>query len=318
MPDIAFFEVFKEEEIALKRYLPKNIQSSFSEKTIQAARLKKTPASLISIRTQSKIPAVWEKDLRGVLTRSSGYDHVFSLARRISCGYLPNYCVRAVAEQAMLMTMALLRRLPLQTKQFSDFHRSGMTGKELLDGKLFVLGVGRIGSEVVALARKMGMKVKGLDIVRRVKDLEYVSLADGLIWAETVICCLPLTEKTRGLADKKVFPRSAKDIVLVNVGRGEITPLADMKKLLDSGVLGGLGLDVYEDEPALAENLRQHKATHQTKLIFELKARDNVLFTPHNAFNTEQAVERKAKESVAAFNHFLTKQTFPDLVVPED
>ena len=316
MPDIAFFEVFQEEAAVLKRFLPKTLCATFSEKTIQAANPKKVPAGLISIRTQSVIPAAWEKDLQGVLTRSSGYDHLSRLARRIPCGYLPNYCVRAVAEQAILLALALMRRLPLQMKQMAAFQRSGMTGRELLNKKLFVLGVGRIGSEVVTLARGMGMHVRGADLVPRSKDLDYVSLAAGLNWAEMVICCLPLTQATQGMLNKKAFPSGAQGIVLVNVGRGEVTPLADMKKLLDSGVLAGLGLDVYEDEPVLAETLRQKNATRLSKLIFELKARDNVIFTPHNAFNTQEAVERKVKESIAAVNYFLAKKTFPDLVAP--
>ena len=159
--DVMFYEVFEEEEKLLRRYLPRRIKAGFTRKTIQGKGSRRAPASLISIRTQSVIPPAWAKSLLGILTRSTGYDHLREYrirhAPQMSCGYLPLYCARSVAEHAILVMMALLRRLKKQMKQFNRFHRDGLTGGECLGRCLLVIGVGHIGQEVVKLARGVGM-----------------------------------------------------------------------------------------------------------------------------------------------------------------
>ena len=108
--------------------------------------------------------------------------------------------------------------------------------------------------------------------------------------------------------------KAKRGTIFVNISRGEISPVRDLRKLIDEGVLGGLGLDIYEDEAILAEYLRSGKKgslkeTNQD--ILSLREKDHVIFTPHNAFNTREALERKAKQSAEAIVHFLKEKTFP-------
>jgi D-lactate dehydrogenase len=92
--------------------------------------------------------------------------------------------------------------------------------------------------------------------------------------------------------------------VFVNIGRGEFTPTEDMVMLLDEGHLGGLALDVYENESTLAVALRSGKSG------FPLLGRPNVILTPHNAFNTAEAVDRKARQTIQQIDHFLMHNWF--------
>jgi phosphoglycerate dehydrogenase-like enzyme len=79
----------------------------------------------------------------------------------------------------MLLMMALLRKLPRQIEQFSHFERNGLTGAECLNKNLLVVGVGRIGSEIVRIGQGLGMNVTGVDIVRRfVKQADFYRLTD--------------------------------------------------------------------------------------------------------------------------------------------
>ena len=79
---------------------------------------------------------------------------------------------RAVAEQAILLVMALLRKLPQQTQQFPRFHRDGLTGHECAGKKLLVVGVGNIGSEVVRIGQALGMAVgNALEVAEAVQTL---------------------------------------------------------------------------------------------------------------------------------------------------
>lgn len=318
MRDVMFYEAFKEEEAALKKFLPKNIKAGFTSKTIQELADKNASAPVISIRTQSKIPPAWAaQGLKGVLTRSTGYDHLLEYQKKINskiaCGYLGDYCARAVAEQAILMMLVLLRRLKRQMKNFNRFNRDGITGGECQGRRLLVVGVGNIGREIVDLGRGLRMKVKGVDIQKTVKGLDYVALTKGIAWADVVICALPLTEKTRGMLNYSQLKKAPAGFVFVNISRGEVSPLADLAKLLKTGACAGFGFDVFEKEAELAVSLRNNKKSAEPAVnaALSLRTNENVVFTPHNAFNTWEAVERKSRLSAESVRFFLDRKEFP-------
>src|SRR6266850_2158001 len=156
--DVHFYEAFEEETAALRRHLPASVRADFTWKTIQEASDVEPPAPLFSIRTQSIIPVEWVGKVKGIVSRTTGYDHL--VGQRIPCGYLPHYCSRAVAEQAILLVMVMLRKLPQQVAQFPKFHRDGLTGQECAGKRLLVVGVGNIGAEVVKIAQALGMETK--------------------------------------------------------------------------------------------------------------------------------------------------------------
>lgn len=318
---VIFYEVFEEEKAALKKFLPKDVSAEFTRETIQERGKRMPPAPLISVRTQSLIPLGWAPHLQGILTRSQGYDHLIRFRRKVktkvSCGYLGNYCARAVAEHAILAAMALLRKFKKQERSFETFSRDGLTGRECQGKRALVIGVGHIGSQIAAIAKGLGMTVKGVDIVRTSKGLEYVSLKEGMAWADIVFCAASLTEKTDGMLHYRVFKKARQGLIFVNVSRGEISPAEDLSRLILEDFLGGVSLDVYDDEEALAHYLRgsRKKNNCRIRLMMKLTGRDNVLLTPHNAFNTQEALEEKARLSAEAVTCFLKNGKFP-LSVP--
>lgn len=317
MIDVMFYEAFAEEEQEIKKILPGDVRAGFTPQTIQEKGDSELPASVISVRTQSRIPLEWAKESKGILTRSQGYDHILAFRRKADgaaqCGFLGNYCARAVAEQAILMMMALLRKLKKQEKNFFAFSRDGLTGYECQGRKVLVVGVGNIGREIVEIARGLKMQVKGVDIVPTLGDLDYVSLPEGIGWAEVVICALSLTEQTEGMLDYHAFGKAKPGLVFVNIARGEISPIEGLKRLLDEEKISGIGLDVYPQEGLLAESLRAKKRaeTPQAQLIIELAESEKVIFTPHNAFNTKEALARKAALTVKSVVACLSDGTFP-------
>ncbi len=318
MFDVVFYEAFQEEQTALKRFLPASVRARYLSKTIQECREKTPPSRLVSIRTQSRVPTGWVAHLDGILTRSQGYDHFVSCrsasGASVRCGYIKEYCSRAVAEHAVFVAAALLRRFKKQLTAFERFCRDGLTGLECRGRRALVVGVGNIGAEIVTVARGLGMAVKGVDPRRGLKGLDYVALAEGLPWADVIFCACPLTEKTRAMLDHRALCRARKGTVFVNIGRGEVSPTKDLARLLSEGILGGVGLDVFEEEHVLANELRARRTDANVRRILKLKDNDNVIFTPHNAFNTQEALETKARLSAEAIKHFLRRGTFPDLV----
>lgn len=315
MHDVFFFEAFQEEQLLLRQYLPDGIRAGFTGLTIQEHGAHVPPATLISTRTQSRVPEDWQGSLRGLLSRSTGYDHVLELLRRPGpgpvCGYLPEYCTRAVAEQALLLWMALLRRLPRQIACMDTFTRDGLTGAECSGRTLHVAGVGRIGSKITAIGCGLGMQVIGTDLVERHPEVDYVPLSVGLARADIIVCAMNLTARNAGIFNRATLGQARCGAIFVNIARGELSPAVDLLHLLDSGVLGGVGLDVHEHEGDLAASLRSGRHYSDAVRVTEnLRTRANVILTPHNAFNTVEALQRKARQSCEQVERFLANGTF--------
>lgn len=315
--DVYFYEAFAEEEAALRAALPGGLRAGFSDRTVQAAAQEHPPAPLLSIRTQSLIPAEWAPELRGVLARTTGYDHLLawrdSLKQQfhppLAC--LPEYCSRAVAEQAALLWMALLRRLPQQLRQWPVFDRDGLTGGECEGRTLLVAGVGRIGHEVSRIGTGLGMTVLGHDVVERHHDVRYVAWDEGVARADVIVAAMNLTDRNVHFFRQATLAKARAGCLLVNVARGELVRTEDLPGLLQAGVLGGVALDVFEQEPLVADALRGIvPPPPPVSLLRELAAHPRVLLTPHNAFNTEEAVARKSGLAAEQVLHFLREGRF--------
>jgi D-lactate dehydrogenase len=315
----AFFEAFDEEERLLKKLLPKEMECFFTWKTIQEAALDEPPAPIVSVRTQSLIPIDWADGIDALITRSTGYDHITAYraesGKEIKATFLPDYAGRAVAEQAMLLWTALLRKLEIQRASFDTFHRDGLTGRELVGRKLTVLGIGRIGSQIVDIATGLKMDVAGVDIsAREIGGLKYVGLEKGVERAEILVCALPLTRETRGMLNYNLLRKMPQNAIFINIARGEISPAKDILALLKEKRLAAAALDVYDHEKELASVLRDgthsaeiadQTARESVEAVLEMRTRSDVILTPHNAFNTRESVERKAMHTVENLMHYL-------------
>ena len=316
MNDLFFYEAFDEEKELLSSLLGNQLTYGFTSKSIQDGGHSVPPARLISIRTQSVTPPAWADQLDGILSRSTGFDHLVAYSKLIKkplpLGYLEEYASRAVAEHAIMVTMALMRRLPQQLRQFPTFHRDGLTGMECEGKNLLVVGVGRIGREIVAIGKGLGFAVKGLDIVPDKPEVEYLSKEEGVPWAHVIINSMDLTPENRGYFNEPLFRAARRGVFFVNVARGEHSPFADLQRALDQGILAGVGLDVFENEGAVGSALRNRGAeqTETAAAIDRLLAYPNVLFTPHNAFNSHEALRGKAALTVEQIKHFLKHRDF--------
>ncbi len=313
---VYFYEAFREEEKKLRELIPSDWEARFTDKTIQEEGAKKCPAPVISVRTQSIIPENWESDLEAVLTRSTGYDHIQEYreknGKNPACGYLPLYCNRSVAEQALLLWMALLRKLSGQREQFGGFHRNGLTGRECRGLILFVVGVGNIGSEILKIGKGLEMEALGHDVVKKFDWVNYVSLDEGLKRADIVVAAMNLTSENRGYFNRGILKKARPGVLFVNIARGELSPARELLPLLESGHLGGVALDVFDDESRLAVSLRggRRHSSPEIDAIEALAVHPKAILTPHNAFNTVEALERKCEHSLRQLHYYYNQGEF--------
>jgi len=308
--DIWFYEAFEEEEQALKRYLPEEARAGFTWKTIQEAGHTQPPAPVICTRTQSIYPRQWATLLQAILSRSTGYDHLLRYREETGfsapMGHLPLYCNRAVAEQALLLWLALMRRLPRQQAQFHRFERDGLTGREMGGKTVAVFGVGNIGYQVADIARSLGMTVRGVDIDPRHRDIDYVTPEQAAENADIIVAAMNLTRENAGYFNRDFWERCKPGALFVNISRGELSPITILEEALEKGRLAGLALDVFNHEKQLAACLRDgaEMEDEEVQALMRLAEKDTVILTPHNAFNTEESVARKSEQTVRQWQYF--------------
>jgi D-lactate dehydrogenase len=309
--DLFFYEAFEEEETALRSFLPDSLRAGFTAATIQEAGHAEPPARIISLRTQSAVPAAWGVQVEALLSRSTGYDHLTDYKNATgtpaALGYLPLYCARAVAEQAILLMLALMRKLPRQTAQFDTFDRDGLTGSECEGQILLIVGVGHIGSELARIGEGLGMQVYGADPEVKHDFIRYTEFDAMKAEADVIVCSMNLTPDNCGYFNQQRLSGLKPSALFINIARGEHAPPGILADLLRNGRLGGVGLDVYDKEKELAVSLRSgaEKPGAALKEIMELRAMPNVICTPHNAFNTQEAVLRKSEQSIRQVERFL-------------
>ena len=230
-------------------------------------------------------------DLRVITRCGTGYDNIdiaAARARGIDVTYVPAYGVDDVADQALALALALLRRIPagdlaLRNGQWpgADAYR----GVRRLRGRTVgVVGYGRIGRAVATRFAAFGTTILAHD-PQPVTDATAVPLRRLLTGSDIVCLTCPLTADTRGLLGPAELALLRPDAVLVNVARGELVDEAALADALDNGRIGGASLDVYAHEP-----LPQHSP---------LLRSDRVVLAPHSAAFTDDAITELALAAAA-------------------
>ncbi len=263
-------------------------------------------------------------ELKFIATRSTGFDHIDLEAcrsRGVAVSNVPSYGENTVAEH----TIALLLMLSRKVHQSVLAVRSGrvdlaeLTGFDLQGKTIGVVGAGHIGLHVIRIARGFGMHVLAYDVHRDpfLADLlgfEYATMDRLLAESDIVTLHSPLTEKTHHLLGREQFARMKTGVMIVNTSRGGLIDTDALVDALESGNVGGAGLDVLEGE----ELIKEEKELLQMPLDVEklrtavrnrvLLARDNVVFTPHNAFNSREALVRILEVTLANLEAFRAGQ----------
>ena len=190
----------------------------------------------------------------------------------------------SAAEHTIAMMMALSRNIQLGHMGIvnGEWNRSNLVGSELKGKTLGVVGLGRIGREVIKRAKGLEMKILGYDpfVNQDVLDPEVVTLVDLDTLtsnSDYITLHLPLLDSTKNLFNKDRLAAMKPSARIINVARGGIINEPDLAEALNNGVIAGAAIDVFETEPLDADN----------PLI---KAK-NVLLTPHLGASTFEASE---------------------------
>ncbi|TSA45085.1 hydroxyacid dehydrogenase [bacterium] len=268
-------------------------------------------------------------NLKMVSTNSVGFDHIDIAAckkRGIVVAYVPGYGNNTVAEFAFGLVLNLTRRMYQaieQVKKSGTISFGGLRGIDVKGRTMGIIGTGRIGKEMAKISKGFGMNVIAFDIFQDLagaKDIgyAYVTLEELLKQSDIIsIHCL-LTDETRHLLNKNNIGLMKKGAYLVNTARGPIVETDALIWGLQNGVLAGVGLDVLEEEREMKGEmgLRGEKQLNEEEMRIlaenrELIQMPNVLITPHNAFNTKEALQRIVATTVESIMGFANKNQNP-------
>lgn len=303
----------------------------FFEETAQECGAALKGVNILSVFIHSRITAELIAKLPGlqcVTTRSTGFDHIdlkAARARDIPVFNVPVYGENTVAEHTFALILSLsrnLRKAYLRTLD-NDFRLDGLMGFDLKGKTLGVIGTGHIGLHVIRMALGFGMTVIAHDIRKQdflseVLDFEYVSLEALLQRSDIISLHAPYLPATHHLINRKNIGFIKKGAVLVNTARGGLVETEALVEALDKKILSGAGLDVLEDEAYLLEEKRSddtpENRKHWQKLQDALKNhvllhRENVIFTPHMAFYSREAVERILETTLQNIQDFTQART---------
>ena len=247
--------------------------------------------------------------LRLIATRSTGYDHIdveYCRRRGITVSNVPIYGDNTVAEHTFALILALSRKV-IQSHnraRAGDFSPAGLQGFDLRGKTLGVVGTGHIGVHVIRIARGFMMNVIAFELrpdkrLADALDFEYVDSLDALLAASDIVTLhAPLLESTHHMINRENIWRMKKGALLINTARGGLVDTDSLLAALEAGHCAGAGLDVFEGETLIKEErqlLSNEYDINELRTVVKnlvLLRRENVVVTPHIAFNSREALER--------------------------
>lgn len=309
---IAFYEITDWEANYIKQKIPDQDLYFFAApiKKGESLDLDYEVVSPFVGSSMSKTLFETSRSLKMVATRSTGFDHIDLSAAKdkgvIVCN-VPTYGENTVAEFTFALLLTLTRKIYSSVKRVREqgwFSFEGLRGYDLKGKTLGVVGTGHIGTYVVKIARGFGMKVLAYDPYPKEAlasefEFEYVGLEDLLRRSDIVTLHVPYLPTTHHMLNQQTFQYMKPGALLINTSRGALIDTPAMVDALRSGILAGAGLDVLEEEGFIKDEVvmltHGHPNEQQLKTVLadhELMYMDNVVLTPHNAFNTSEALGR--------------------------
>lgn len=261
-------------------------------------------------------------NLKFIVTGSTGYDHIdvaYCHTKNINVANVPAYGSSTVAEFTFALLMNLSRKVYLANNKLridGKFSTENFEGFDLEGKTLGVIGTGKIGKNVIRIAKGFSMNVVAYDLYpdnqfATDNNFTYKTLDEVLSLSDIITLHAPYTKENHHMINKENILKIKKGAYLINTARGELLDTEALMIALKEGVIVGAGLDVLEGERGLKnENdmLISENDVLNYKMLLEDRAlidMDNVIVTPHIAFSTKEAEKRILDTVVANINGFV-------------
>lgn len=248
-----------------------------------------------------------EQGIRLVALRCAGFNNIdleVAKAHGIHVVRVPAYSPYSVAEHTLGLLLTLNRKIHRAYNRVRElnFSLSGLVGFDLHGKTVGILGTGKIGKIAAQIFRGFGCTVLAYDLFpdpmwAEKHGVTYVSQTDVFSKSDIVSLHLPLTKESFHLVNTVTISQMKKGAYLINTSRGKLVDSAAVIEALKSQHLGGVALDVYEEEEGVF--FEDHSAMAlQDDVLSRLLTFPNVLVTSHQAFLTEEALHAIAETTI--------------------
>lgn len=324
MEKIAFFDTKPYDKLWFDKlntdYNIKYLDYKLTPDSAAAARGCKAVVAFVNDTINSEtIDELCALGVKLVALRCAGYNNVdLKYAKdRIDVVRVPVYSPNAVAEHTMALLLTLNRKIHkafIRTRDF-NFSLNGLTGFDLHGKTAGVIGTGQIGRIFIDICKGFGMNVIAYDpYPMENSSINYVSL--DKLFAESDIISLhcPLTKDTRYIINERSLAKMKEGVVILNTSRGQLIDSDALLQSLKDGKVRGAGLDVYEEETALF--FEDYSSTIvQDDVLARLVSLPNVIMTSHQAFLTEEALQKIAEVTLFNLHQFYNGEALKNEVV---
>jgi len=228
--------------------------------------------------------------LKVISKYGTGLDNIdinLATEKNITVTNTPTANVDAVADLTFGLILSLARRIPEADKKMKSGKWEKIIGKSVWKKTIGIIGLGKIGKQVVKRAQGFEMNILVFDLVKDKKfalryGIKYVKLEKLLKKSDYITIHIPLNDTTRGMISYKELEKVKKEAFLINTSRGGIVDEQALYRALKNNQLKGAALDVYSNEPPVESPLREL---------------DNVIMTPHIGAYTEEAIENMGMQA---------------------
>ena len=248
-------------------------------------------------------------NLKLVATMSTGYDHIDlknAKEKGIEVCNVPSYGENTVAEHTFALILALSRKIieSAERTKRGDFSLEGLRGFDLKGRIIGIIGTGKIGKHVVRIAKGFEMNILAYDAYpdnnyAQQMGYRYVGLDELLSNSDIITLHAPYMESTHHMINTNNIGKIKKGAILINTARGGLVETNALIEALRQGIISAAGVDVLEEECFIREEKQLlsnvFQATCDLRVLLQehmLMEQDNVIVTPHNAFNTKEALQR--------------------------
>jgi D-lactate dehydrogenase len=243
-----------------------------------------------------------------VALRCTGFNNVDTAAAKalnLPVTRVPVYSPYAVAEHAVALLLTLNRKIHRSFNRVRElnFSLNGLVGFDLHGKTAGIVGTGKIGRIVARILGGFGMKLLAFDPFPNrewaaQQGVEYVDASTLAGRSDVISLHVPLTPETKYVIRRETLQLMKPGAILINVSRGALIDTTGLLEALKSGHLGGVALDVYEEEEGIFFEDLSGQVLHDDELA-RLLTFPNVLITSHQAFLTREALSDIARTTVA-------------------
>lgn len=247
-----------------------------------------------------------------IALRCAGFNNIDikKIGDKLKIVRVPAYSPYAVAEHAVALLLSIDRKIYKayqRTKKY-NFTLNGLLGFDIHGKTVGVIGTGKIGKVFCQIMKGFGARVIAYDLYKdeasaKKIGFEYVDLDTLLKESDVISLHCPLTKETDRIINRETMEKMKNGVVIINTSRGKLIDTDSLIEKLEEGKIGGLGLDVYEDEEDFFMNDMSNSYKRDKDLSI-LLSMPNVVITSHQAFFTKEALDKIGSDTCENIKEF--------------